>query len=157
MLYPAELRAQSDCTLVVRMPAAILLVFAMFAVAFGSRHGYGGRMNSLMVICPYKWEGQWVFDDAAVGLTREPFVAGIDTMIDKMTADIPNAKAGFRALFSADPFPGYSEKLEWRREESGGNWYYSDHYAMEGWLCPALFKYFPQAPRTIYVKAEPKG
>jgi hypothetical protein len=28
---------------------------------------------------------------------------------------------------------------------------------MEGWLCPALFKYFPSAPREIYVKVEPKN
>jgi hypothetical protein len=25
---------------------------------------------------------------------------------------------------------------------------------MEGWLCPALFKYFPTAPKTIFVKVE---
>jgi len=25
---------------------------------------------------------------------------------------------------------------------------------MEGWLCPALFKYFEKAPKEIYVKAE---
>lgn len=25
---------------------------------------------------------------------------------------------------------------------------------MEGWLCPALFKYFEQAPARIFVKAE---
>ena len=29
---------------------------------------------------------------------------------------------GFRLLFSARPFPGHTVKLEWRREESGGNW-----------------------------------
>ncbi len=115
------------------------------------------QMNSLMVIAPYKWNGMWVFDDPAVGLDKEPFIAGIDTMIDKMTASIPNAERGFRAVFSASPFPGYTEKLEWRREESGGNWYYSDHYKMEGWLCPALFKYFVSAPREIYVKVEPKS
>ena len=113
-------------------------------------------MNSLMVISPYKHHGMWVFDDPAVGLNKEPFIAGIDTMIDKLTADIPNAQAGFRAVFSASAFPGHTTKLEWRREESGGNWYYSDKYKMEGWLCPALFKYFPTAPREIYVRAEPK-
>ncbi len=113
------------------------------------------RMNSLMVISPYKHQGMWVFDDPAVGLNKEPFIAGIDTMIDKMTADIPNAQKGFRAVFSGAPFPGYTEKIEWRRTESGGNWYYSDHYKMEGWLCPALFKYFPTAPKAIYVKPEP--
>lgn len=114
-------------------------------------------MNSLMVIAPFKYDGMWVFDDPAVGLNKEPFIAGIDTMIDKMTADIPGAQQGFRAVFSASPFPGYTERLEWRREESGGNWYYSDKFQMEGWLCPALFKYFATAPREIYVQAESKN
>jgi hypothetical protein len=25
---------------------------------------------------------------------------------------------------------------------------------MEGWLCPALFRYFDEAPAELYVKAE---
>jgi hypothetical protein len=114
-------------------------------------------MNALLVIAPYKYQGTWVFDDPAVGLSREPFIAGIDTMIDKAVADIPNAEKGFRAIFSASPFPEANLKLAWRREESGGNWYYSDQFKMEGWLCPALLKYFPTAPREIYVKIEPKN
>jgi hypothetical protein len=113
-------------------------------------------VNALMVIAPYKYQGTWVFDDPAVGLSREPFIAGIDTMIDKAVANIWNAEAGFRAIFSASPFPGADFKLEWRRAESGGNWYYSDQFQMEGWLCPALLKYFPTAPPQIYVKVEPK-
>jgi hypothetical protein len=28
---------------------------------------------------------------------------------------------------------------------------------MEGWLCPALFRYFDEAPEEIYVKAEAKA
>ena len=76
-------------------------------------------MNALGVIAPYKYEGMWVFDDPATGLVREPFVLGIDTMIDRLVASIPNAKAGFR--------------------------YYSRQFDIEGWLCPALFKYFDQA------------
>jgi hypothetical protein len=113
-------------------------------------------MNSIMVIFPYKYQGTWVFDDEAAGLVREPFVAGIDTMIDRMVADIPDAARGFKALFSASPFPGYTLKLTWLRADSGGNWYYADAFQMEGWLCPALLKYFSAAPREIYVKAEPK-
>ena len=115
------------------------------------------RMNALLVIAPYKYQGTWVFDDPAVGLSREPFIAGIDTMIDKAVADIPNVEKGFRAIFSASPFPGANLKLDWCREESGGNWYYNDRFKMEGWLCPALLKYFPTAPREIYVKIEPKN
>ena len=138
----------------------ILLLGVISAAIAAERHESDSRlkpMNSLMVISPYKHHGMWVFDDPAVGLSKEPFIAGIDTMIDKITADIPDAERGFRAVFSATPFPGHTTKLEWRREESGGNWYYNDKYKMEGWLCPALFKYFPKAPREIYVRAEPKS
>jgi len=53
--------------------------------------------NSIFVIKPYKWEGMWVFDDPKVGLVREPFVSGADTMIDVATAHIPNAREGFLA------------------------------------------------------------
>ena len=114
-------------------------------------------MNSLIVIVPYKYEGLWVFDDAAVGLSKEPFIAGIDTLIDKATANIPDAEHGFRAIFCGTQFPGANFKLEWRRAESGGNWYYSPEFNQEGWLCPALFKYFKNAPREIYVKVEPRS
>lgn len=107
-------------------------------------------MNAIQIIAPYRYEGQWVFDDPATGLVREPFVAGIDTMIDEMTKDIPDAESGFRLLFSPTPFPGYSIKLEWLREEYGGNWYFAPQLQIEGWLCPALFKYFEEAPRELY-------
>ena len=114
-------------------------------------------MNSINLIIPYRYEGSWVFDDPKVGLDKEPFVSGADTMIDHLVSGITNAAEGFRLLFSATPFPGYSVKLEWRREEHGGNWYYSPEFSMEGWLCPALFKYFAEAPKEIYVKAEARG
>ena len=112
--------------------------------------------NAISVVVPYKWEGMWVFDDPPVGLVREPFIAGIDTMIDRLVALIPDANQGFRLLFSRAPFPGHTVKLEWRREESGGNWYFCPQLEMEGWLCPALLKYFDQAPPDIYIRVEPK-
>lgn len=110
--------------------------------------------NSLHVLKPYRYQASWVFDDESVGLLREPFVFGIDDMIDRMVAGIPNAEQGFRLIFSPKPFPGYAAKLEWRREEAGGNWYHSPTYGVEGWLCPALFKYFDVAPKEFYAKAE---
>jgi hypothetical protein len=136
----------------------IVAVLVLFTGLHSSKHTRTVRdVNTLLVIAPYKYQGTWVFDDPAVGLSREPFIAGIDTMMDKAVADIPSAEKGFRAIFSASPFPGVNWKLDWRREESGGNWYYSDRFKMEGWLCPALLKYFPTAPREIYVKIEPKN
>jgi hypothetical protein len=113
-------------------------------------------MNALSVIFPYKFNGQWVFDDEWVGLVREPFVAGIDTMIDRITTDIPNATKGFKLIFSPTPFPGYTVKLTLRREEYGGNWYWCEQLGMEGWLCPALFKYFSTPPTELYGQAVAK-
>ena len=70
--------------------------------------------NSITVIKPYKWEGLWVFDDDRVGLDKEPFVAGADTLID-LAIDrkgITNAKDGLLMLFSATPFPSAELQLE---------------------------------------------
>jgi hypothetical protein len=112
-------------------------------------------MNAINVIAPYKHHGMWVFDDPRVGLVQEPFVAGADSMIDRVVADIPNAEQGFTLVFSASPFPGHRLRLDWDREDGGGNWYRSGELAMEGWLCPALLKYFAEAPRSIYVQVKP--
>ena len=114
-------------------------------------------MNSILVIHPYKSEGMWVFDDPQVGLVREPFVAGADTIIDRMVEGIPNAADGVTILFSAAQFPGSQHEFAWRREEMGGNWYFSPRFGMEGWLCPALFKYFESAPERIFAQVKPKS
>ena len=81
-------------------------------------------------------------------------MSDIPEMIDAMVAKIPNAEKGFRLLFSSGPFPGYQVKLEQVREEYDGTWYrWTDNNA-EGWLCPALFLYFSEAPPLLYAKAE---
>ncbi len=67
--------------------------------------------STIFVIEPHRHEGAWVFDDAAVGLRREPFVAGITEMIDRLVAEIPGAAGGFRLLFAAHPFEGYQATL----------------------------------------------
>ncbi len=107
-----------------------------------------------MVIFPYQYNGTWVFDDPAVELVKEPFVFGIPEMIDILVKDIANASSGFKLIFSAQPFPGYQQTLSWLREEDEGNWYEIAEAKMEGWLCPALFKYFDSTPPKIFVKAE---
>ena len=111
--------------------------------------------NSILVISPYWSSGTWVFDDPDRGLTREPFVSGVPEMINELVKDIPDARKGFRLLFSAEPFPGYQKEFAWSRNDFGGNWYRCDEPPMEGWLCPALFKYFDAAPKKLYAKAEP--
>lgn len=114
--------------------------------------------KSVNIIFPYKYSGMWVFDDDEVGLKQEPFVEGADTMIDTMVKAIPNADKGFSLFFSDEKFSGIDMTLEWKRADGGGNWYYSQKLDMEGWLCPALFKYFNEIPKNIYIKimAQPK-
>jgi hypothetical protein len=114
-------------------------------------------MNSILAIHPYKDAGMWVFDDERVGLVREPFVAGADTIIERMVTDIPRAEDGFTLVFSAGPFPGYHAALQWRREEHNGNWYYSPELDLEGWLCPALLKYFEAPPARLYAQFKAKA
>ncbi len=112
--------------------------------------------NSLTVVFPYKHQNTWVFDDAEMGLTKEPFVFGIPQMIDRISKDIPEANKGFKLIFSAKPFPSFQQRLIWVKEEYEGNWYKSSEWDLEGWLCPALLHYFQEAPKEIYIKAESK-
>jgi hypothetical protein len=113
-------------------------------------------MNAINIITPYKYQEIWVFDDQRVGLVQEPFVSGIDTMIDRLVADVPESDDGFVLLFSASPFPTHEIHLEWLRAEGGGNWYWAPELELEGWLCPALFKYFDDAPEELYVQVKAK-
>jgi len=61
-------------------------------------------------------------------------------------------------VFSAYSFPGHQVKLDWIKsddlngyEDNFGNWYRWEEHGMERWLCPALFKYFMEAPKQLYV------
>jgi hypothetical protein len=114
--------------------------------------------QGIMVIEPYRFQGVWVFDDPRVDLVREPFVAGVTEMIDRLTAGIVNASTGFRLLFADNAFEGCQSSLSWvRADPVEGNWYKADDSGEEGWLCPALFCYFQAPPAKIYVRGEPKG
>lgn len=141
-------------------------VIALLAVLIaGSIAAYTGvirlpgsktRQNSIMVLTPYKFGAAWVFDDPSEGLKREAFVGGTPELIDAMVREIPDASSGFNLFFSAAPFPGHTHKLTWRRGDQAGNWYFSEQFGKECWLCPSLFKYFRDAPKELYVKAEMK-
>jgi hypothetical protein len=114
-------------------------------------------MNAINVIAPYRYLGMWVFDDPKVGLVQEPFVGGADVLIARVTADIPDAAAGFLMVFSASAFPGSQHRLEWLAADGGGNRYLAPDLGAEGWLCPALLRYFEEPPREIFVQIKPKG
>jgi hypothetical protein len=111
--------------------------------------------KNILTITPYIYEGNWVFDDPAVNLDKEAFINGADLLIYKLVENIPHATNGFILNFSAMPFDGYSVKLDWLHGDSEGNWYLSEQYQMDGWLCPSLLKYFSKPPKELYVGAEP--
>ena len=112
------------------------------------------QQNQINVIAPYFKDGVWAFDDEAKGLTREPFVAGVPEIIDRLTADISNARSGFRLTFSDDPFPDYELKAVRGEPAHGGYWYSIEGTDQVGWLCPALLRYYSTAPEVIYAKAD---
>jgi hypothetical protein len=134
---------------------AVVAALIVAGVYFGPKFLRAGpSSNAILIIAPYRFQGTWVFDDPTAGLTREPFVAGVPEMIDELVKEIPEADSGFRLYFSAHPFPGHQKSLHWLRGDGGGNWYRLDDPPMEGWICPAMFKYYQSAPTTLYVKAE---
>lgn len=112
--------------------------------------------NAIRVIEPYKDSGIWMFDDEGVGLNSEPFVSGIPEMIEQLIRQksIENAEDGFALTFSHLKFPDYDVRLIHKREDGGGHWYLNEMTGAEGWLCPALFRYFDEAPDELYAKAE---
>lgn len=109
--------------------------------------------NSILVIFPYCTNGVWRFDDEATGLKGEPFVGNVNRWIDKMVKGIPHARKGVALFFSPVPIPNHQIKIDWVRAESGGNIYTDGK--IEGWFCPALYKYFTVAPKVMYAYAEP--
>lgn len=107
-------------------------------------------MNAINVIFPYKHNGVWVFDDPSRGLDKEPFVCGIPAMLDARL----DGEEMCVITFSARAFPGHQMVLQRLFSENEGNWYSDGE--REGWLCPALFKYFDKAPEQIFVSVVPK-
>jgi len=109
--------------------------------------------NSIFTIRPYRLGGALVFDDPAVDLRAEPFVAGADTALDLLAvAEFGEKRDQFTVIFSAVPFPGSQAEMIRLTPEGGGWWYRCEQVGVTGWLCPALFKYFPEAPERIYVE-----
>lgn len=109
-------------------------------------------MNTLMQIYPYRTRSGWSFDDEEKGLKGEPFVAGIPKIIDQF---VPKDQKTCTITFSGQEFPGAQGHLE-RAGDSGSVHGGTDYMLaiggrqMVGWLCPALFKYFDEAPEELW-------
>lgn len=146
---------------------------------------FGRKKSKILEIYPYRLSGTayvmddgngnqiegkdiWVFDDHRVGLQYEALVSGTDLVADYITQPIKDAENGFKLIFSDEPFEGYQLEGKWVKEgkmylgDIIGNWYVWNHPNIElpnipGWLCPALFLYFENAPKMLYIRAEAKN
>lgn len=104
--------------------------------------------NSIFSIEVYKYQGLWVFDDDRVGLVKEPFVAGADTLIDSFA----EGKEKLIIIFSDIEFPDYRIVVD---QESilaeSGTHYICTERNHKLWLCPALNLYYPISPKKIFI------
>src|SRR4249920_3377459 len=97
--------------------------------------------NSILTIYAYKYHIQWVFDDERLGLDKEAFVAGADTLLDELTNNGDRATL----VFSANRFPTSNVELKLLRTDPTGSTYWCELFQHEVWLCPALFLYYSKA------------
>lgn len=129
-----------------------------------------GRIRRLRL---YRGDGHWAFDDPAVGLRREPFIGWTNALIDLLVVDsgldlAMARRRGFTLSFGDRPFDGAVHRFDWSRAGDGGGGGGGHFYrlaatregrgwagcsSVEGWLCPALLRYFAVAPKRLYAKA----
>lgn len=116
--------------------------------------------NSIYTMQVYYDGGSWVFDNPAVGLIKEPFVAGADEIFDEIAhlRAVDPSKAVIDIVFSDVQFPGWELMAEHLGPSMGGDDYSviaSEYETLEDhdfWLCPALLKYFSDAPNRIFMR-----
>src|SRR5579864_8945928 len=108
------------------------------------------RINALITIKPYWYDGVWVFDDPVRALWAKPFLARAPEIVDQVLRRAGlQPRQPFTVTFGDHESPGlgYRFVLEWARENREGHWYRWG--GMEG-LCNALVRYFDAAPPRIY-------
>ncbi len=117
---------------------------------------YNNHMkNSIFILQPTRNRyGIWAFDDINTGLVQEPFVGDTNILIDNMVLEagytLEEASKGIALLFSPDPFQGHQSEIYLIETTPYGSTYGNDKWDIEPWLCPALYKYFPQAPQRLF-------
>jgi hypothetical protein len=93
-------------------------------------------------------------DGARAGRPGLPWSARRGLKADGARAGRPGlpwaARRGLKADGDGPGGPSYARAIS-----ESGNWYRAGTPPGEGWLCPALFRFFRSAPAERNVKAEP--
>lgn len=135
------------------------------------------NQTQIRTLEPYFCAGEWAFDDDTTGLVQEAFVCGMSEILDFCLEDSgidpEEVEGGFKLTFSKDKWPDSTHSLTWLGASMGGNDYeldsecrnllihnsdrrYDVPEGMKGWLCPALYHYFDDAPEKIYLSVARK-
>lgn len=116
-------------------------------------------VEGAFVIFPYydPVVDMWVFDDALHGLFGEPLVEGIDDMLDLIVDQFGYKKRRAAIAFSNSELKNPFAKLSLvgpcgKDGRVSGNDYIWEERDMKGWLCPALYNYYGEAPKDIFIK-----
>jgi hypothetical protein len=113
--------------------------------------------SGVYTVLAYHKHGLWLFDDAARGLLGEPFVDGMDEIIDQVSGCIPRtheSRAFIRFVFADFEALGCESVLVRDEPVHDGYFYRLEGTDMRGWLCPETLKYFPVFPDRIHFRCE---
>ena len=84
--------------------------------------------------------GMWVFSDGHREINSEPFVDGMDVILDHVSGRIPRTVDSVASIW----FNFSDLALQ------GGYYYRLEGTDLRGWICPVALKYFPTHPERIY-------
>lgn len=112
--------------------------------------------NALMVVAPYWFQGSWVFDNPALDLDKEPLLLGDQKLIDELVSEIPDAKRGFRMIFSEKPFSCVEKGFLRIRQQKNPKWMRLGEFSFAEKFNPTFFKYFNNPPKRIFMRIEPR-
>jgi hypothetical protein len=111
--------------------------------------------EALNLLPLYRDSGLWCFDHPALQIEKEPFVEGIDTIIDTI-ADIDCPSHGDRLVLDWSVERPKRHSLVWicRLDRPDGVWNRYELYsvgrpALRGNLCPVLGKFFGATPPPV--------
>jgi len=107
----------------------------------------------------YKDHGVWMFDDAAHGIEREPFVDGSTELIDFILQEhgLPkNVDTGVTIEF--DLQRSHPDMIEIRKiEDMGDDWARYEYKGRQGALCPVTLVYLGSHPDRFYARPVAQG
>lgn len=104
---------------------------------------------------------RWVFDDESNHLAQEPFVAGMDEVIDLLTEKFPNHGYDGIKLFMQEFATAETDAIELTHHTAchhpllgQSNYYWCKELDKKVWLCPNLYKYVTETPQVIMIWAK---